>query len=287
MSQALDIPYLNREQLEKYRAKFGLKTRTDVERYFHRLGVVQEGIILPQPRPDQAAAFLDGIDDVERRFAVKRVRSTGETVGFGYEDFISDDTPAAHILIAPNGKPYVEWGNHGENLSHIHTGRTLWGDAYFHRRNQQAEWDEIDNYTEAKNRLFEMLEADPINEQVRLATERFKHNVFPGDYHWTVSQRMAPNDVRRSVGWHEMGHVLHLAERDAAGDSIGRKIDRFLEFQDPIGSGWDYLVSQYAGTLDVEYVAESFVLYMMGEDHHGRIHPDLLEIFKEYDNTVQ
>ncbi|WP_406646866.1 hypothetical protein QEZ52_00305 [Aliisedimentitalea scapharcae] len=98
------------------------------------------------------------------------------------------------------------------------------------------------------------------------------------DYNWTVNILADHAEQKRSTIYHEFGHVLHLID-----ERISIRIDAFLAQSDVMKSGWPLLVSKYGGQVSHEYVAETFALYMLGEENHFRIHPDLLSIYKEFD----
>lgn len=88
----------------------------------------------------------------------------------------------------------------------------------------------------------------------------------------------------RAVIDHEFGHVVHLS--NSANPTMGEDINRFLSTHRPTGTGWNYLVSKYGGTNPREYVAETFSLYMRGdESQYYRIHPELLAIYQRYDRA--
>lgn len=100
----------------------------------------------------------------------------------------------------------------------------------------------------------------------------------PGDYHFTVDGLMAHGERQKAIVYHEYGHVVHKLTKD-----MGTEIQNFLDEEEPLKKGWDLLVSEYAGSEPDELVAESFGLYMQGEEQHYRVHPRLLAIFKKYD----
>lgn len=76
---------------------------------------------------------------------------------------------------------------------------------------------------------------------------------------------------------HEFGHLVH--------DFVAKEqIDKFLDEVRPTETGWDLLLSQYAGTLPIEYVAEAFTAYTsLDRGQRFRIHPKLLSIFEGLD----
>ncbi|WP_375257480.1 hypothetical protein [Citreimonas sp.] len=90
------------------------------------------------------------------------------------------------------------------------------------------------------------------------------------EYKWTVVE--AGPDYPRSVAIHESGHRLDFNDRAAFDEAVRGW-----------NSGWQYAVSEYGSKNRNEFVAESFVLYMLGEEHHWRIKPELLALFKRKD----
>lgn len=94
------------------------------------------------------------------------------------------------------------------------------------------------------------------------------------EYFWSANSAGTP----RATAYHEMGHRLHALNRTEI-DAIFRK-----EWQSPTRGGWGYLVSKYSRTNDLEYVAETFSIYMQGdESQFWRIMPELLELYKAKD----
>lgn len=127
---------------------------------------------------------------------------------------------------------------------------------------------------------------DEVRNRAALMDER-------GDtFGWTIDVD-APNadEMISSTIYHEFGHVVHL--NNQAQPQFGEDIDRVLTTARPRQNGWGALVSEYgtAGNKrderhrDKEYVAETFALYMQGEEQHYRIHPELLAVFQRYDRA--
>jgi SPP1 gp7 family putative phage head morphogenesis protein len=107
--------------------------------------------------------------------------------------------------------------------------------------------------------------------RLRKAAPYVKENIGEmQSFDWSVS-----NDVR-SITFHEMGHRLHHL--------FNSDIDSILTRNDISRGGWNYLVGKYAGTNSSEYVAETFSLYMQGDQsQYWRIMPELLNFFKSKD----
>jgi len=111
--------------------------------------------------------------------------------------------------------------------------------------------------------------------------ERIKR-LSPNDYGWTFSDLLSEGQNIKGVVNHEYGHVVHLLDK-----KIGPEINSFLTKEKPRSSGWQYLVSKYAGQDDSEYVAETFSIYMHGDkSQFYRIHPELLKIYQKADNKA-
>lgn len=102
-----------------------------------------------------------------------------------------------------------------------------------------------------------------------------------GEYSWTISGLQEATEKARVTTYHEYGHVVHLTTEE-----MGDEINRFLSSERPIQNGWSALLSEYASANNHEFVAEAFSAYMLGEDFHYRIHPELLEIFKRHDRNI-
>lgn len=95
--------------------------------------------------------------------------------------------------------------------------------------------------------------------------------------------------ARRMTGWtwstvtdpagiaaHEWGHHFHNMNRGP--------VDRLIREHRMLEDGWPLLVSEYGRTNANEFVAEAFNLYLRGgEDQHWRLHPALLDFFRQKD----
>lgn len=100
-----------------------------------------------------------------------------------------------------------------------------------------------------------------------------------GDYGWSISTMSEPSRAATLTTYHEYGHVLHILNAETRDE-----INRFLAAESPRRGGWQKLLSEYSGTNDDEFVAESFSVYMgLPAAQHYRIHPALLAIFKKWD----
>lgn len=104
----------------------------------------------------------------------------------------------------------------------------------------------------------------PIAEEVK---RRF---AVRNDYEWS------PVRSARDVAYHENGHRFHGKHLDA--------LDRLLEENSVMNDGWHYLVSKYAKTNSREYIAETFTIYMQGDQSQFyRIHPQILAYYRQQD----
>jgi hypothetical protein len=122
-----------------------------------------------------------------------------------------------------------------------------------------------------------------IDDEVRTRAQRMDQEGQPWDF--TLNAPDEPDLHRRKIIYHEYGHVVHLT--NTANPRMGEEIDDVLRRIGHPGSGWGYLLSDYANSNSRELVAESFSLYMSGPpDQYYRIHPDLLAIFRRYDRAV-
>ncbi|MBV6636417.1 MAG: hypothetical protein KI788_10975 [Mameliella sp.] len=90
---------------------------------------------------------------------------------------------------------------------------------------------------------------------------------------WQHTVVIGGDDYPRSVAIHETGHQFHFSHWEAVNAAI-EGWDR---------DGWNFAVSIYGSTNFKEFVAESFVLYMLGPEYHARIKPELLALFKARD----
>ncbi|MCT4554640.1 MAG: phage head morphogenesis protein [Pelagimonas sp.] len=79
----------------------------------------------------------------------------------------------------------------------------------------------------------------------------------------------------RSVAQHESGHRLHASFYEQVEEAINGWRQE----------GWHLALSEYGATDRFEFVAESFVLYMMGPERHWRLKPSLLALFKKLDKA--
>jgi hypothetical protein len=90
------------------------------------------------------------------------------------------------------------------------------------------------------------------------------------DYEWS------PVRSARDVAYHENGHRFH-------GKNLA-EIDKLLSDNSVMDEGWHYLVSMYAKSNSREYIAETFTIYMQGDQSQFyRIHPKILEFYRQKD----
>jgi len=116
------------------------------------------------------------------------------------------------------------------------------------------------------------IEAWKIGLQTASAEVKKRARQIP-EFRWTVIR-----DVR-GVASHEFGHHLH--------NSALREIDELIDQNNMLADGWPLLISGYGRTNRKEFVAESFALYMSGqEDQFFRLHPALLEWFKRKEGKL-
>jgi hypothetical protein len=126
-----------------------------------------------------------------------------------------------------------------------------------------------------------------VESEVRLRAQRMDDD--GRDYAWTVDSDGAlpatTYNYRTSTVYHEFGHVFHLT--NTAQPQVRGEIDDFLRRVQPIRGGWGRLVSEYGNSKDTEYVAETFAIYMRGDQSDFyRIHPELLAIYQRYDRAT-
>lgn len=90
------------------------------------------------------------------------------------------------------------------------------------------------------------------------------------DFRWFAAEP-TPEYIAR----HEYGHWFH--------DTYRAEVDRALAAAVEDDRGWPSMVSRYGQTNRDEWFAETFALYMEGEDQHYRIAPPVLTLLKEKD----
>lgn len=119
-----------------------------------------------------------------------------------------------------------------------------------------------------------LLAASVTDEEVKRRVKQMK----PGEYSWTITAKDAASERAKTM-YHEFGHVLHLID-----EGLGKKINEALTETKAFRGQWGLLLSKYATSNPAELVAESFAHYMTApKSEHYRIHPRLLEIFREAD----
>lgn len=113
--------------------------------------------------------------------------------------------------------------------------------------------------------------AKNVTEQSRFVAQYVKDNINRMDgFFWSVTENP------KAVAYHELGHRLHAFNM--------QEITEIFYGKSPTNQGWGFLVGKYSRTNDAEYVAETFSLYMQGdESKFWRIMPELLAFFKRKD----
>lgn len=83
----------------------------------------------------------------------------------------------------------------------------------------------------------------------------------------------------RGVAAHEWGHHLHYV--------LAQEIDDLIRRHRMIQDGWPLLISRYAEVDRHEFIAESFALYMTGDEaQFFRLHPALLAWFRQREGLI-
>jgi len=141
--------------------------------------------------------------------------------------------------------------------------------------------------------MFEQLlkDAKSFKKRDGALEQALKQAIDKKDTPWTVTVGLSDDatDAAKAFAqqWetliHESGHRLH----GQFGDTINAVLREMKELaRDTFGQKWRFMwmrqVSKYSSTNDFEFVAESFVRYMIGD--HDRIYPPLLKAFKQLDN---
>jgi hypothetical protein len=160
---------------------------------------------------------------------------------------------------------------------------TTFGNRKRYERQQEIGeyWRQDGKYTRKRRAVLD--QSRFLDEEVRTRGRRMDQEGLPWDFTLNVADE--PDLQRRKIIYHEYGHVVHLT--NTANPRMGEEINEVLRRIGHPGSGWGYLLSDYANTNNAELVAESFSLYMTGPlDQYYRIHPDLLAIFRRYDRAV-
>ena len=82
----------------------------------------------------------------------------------------------------------------------------------------------------------------------------------------------------KGVYAHEMGHALHYQHKEEI-DNIINKL---------WGQGWAHAISKYAQYNKLEFVAESFSLYIENIiEAKKRLHPELFKFFQSLDKGIR
>lgn len=160
---------------------------------------------------------------------------------------------------------------------------TSFGNRKRYERQQEIGeyWRQDGKYTKKRRAVLD--QSRFLDEEVRTRAQRMDQEGIPWDFTLNVADE--PDLQRRKIIYHEYGHVVHLT--NTANPRMGEEINEVLRRIGHPGSGWGYLISDYANSNNAELVAESFSLYMTGPpSQYYRIHPDLLAIFRRYDRAV-
>ncbi|MEM1189934.1 MAG: minor capsid protein [Pseudomonadota bacterium] len=217
--------------------------------------------------------MLPAMHEAAERYKLQPLAGIGSLAKYGYR------VPRrAQAAIASRVRSETT-GNRGIFHAPGSFGRRSWADE---QKRRAEHWGT--RYHDEKERILNALR-DGTNRfgtlapEVDLRARRMK----PLDFRFTVDAGMDFVETTRATVFHEYGHVLHLIN-----ETIGADIDAFLSAEQPLRNGWQYLLSKYAGTNSKEYVAEAFTVYMsLPKAQHFRIHPKLLEIFKQYDEAAK
>lgn len=122
----------------------------------------------------------------------------------------------------------------------------------------------------ASSRKFHEIAKSTVEKSQLISDEVRRRFAKTTELPWSVS-----TDVRQ-VTHHEMGHRLH--------GKFLEELNTILHSNHVQVEGWSRLVSQYAGTNTKEYIAETFALYMQGdESQFFRIHPEVLKFYRQKD----
>jgi len=143
------------------------------------------------------------------------------------------------------------------------------------------EWRRDGKYLRKRQAVIE--QSTFIDDEVRARGQRAIQEGVRFDF--TLNAPDEPDLHRRKIIYHEYGHVVHLT--NTANPQMSEDINAVLRQIGHPGSGWGYLLSDYANSNEYELVAESFSLYMSGPpDQYWRIHPELLAVFRRYDRAA-
>lgn len=215
-----------------------------------------------------AVSALKGVTVRGLNSILSAALETKERFNLGHLDFIgpfSRDTRYRYAKM-PNANAAV---SPGTKAMHIPTKFGDMSDAQAQIDVKKARAPQFED-----ERFAEMYQRSDIPDEVRRRVEK----MAPGDYTWSITAETADAERAKTI-FHEYGHVLHLIEEEP-----GKKINAFLQSEQPTSQGWDLLVSKYAGANEYEYIAETFAVYMTKPaSEHYRIHPKLLTIYRELD----
>jgi len=210
---------------------------------------------------------LRGALEVTERYGLSPITGIGPSTRFGLKRITNANAAIARADIYANGR------YNRVNVLHL---PTQFGDiAEYQKQNISA------IKSASKYKLQATAEIEKLENTKRIDSrviDRFS-KLQEGEYSWTYSALQPAQEMAKIVVYHEYGHVLHLIDRVAS-----KEINDFLSRERPLSSGWQYLVSKYAGQDNMEYIAETFSIYMHApKSQWYRIHPELLSIYQKLD----
>lgn len=211
-------------------------------------------------------AFRAALEATER-FGLAPLVGIGPTTRFGVRQVKNASAAIVQSRIFDKGQI--------RNLTLLHLP-TKFGKVSEYEANRKAAIAQAPRYrSEASTALGKLQAAGKADRRVM---DRFSQ-MQEGDYSWTYLSPLPASEHAKVITYHEYGHVLHLLNKEQ-----GQKINDFLAAERPLRSGWQYLVSKYAGENEKEYIAETFSIYMHApKSQWFRIHPALLKIYQELD----
>jgi hypothetical protein len=233
--------------------------------------IIQSGIALNSRLDGMKIPAMQGALraslEVTERYGLEPITGIGPATRFGLKNITKANAAVVQGSIYQGGQ-YIKI-----NVLHL---PTKFGDtAEYGKQNALGLKNASRRKAEAALEITKLQAANKIDARVLNLFSKLQES----EYSWTYFGLQPASEMAKIIVYHEYGHVLHLIDKTAS-----KEINAFLSKEKPRSKGWQYLVSEYAGEDNMEYIAETFSIYMHApKSQWYRIHPELLNIYQRLD----
>ena len=233
--------------------------------------IIQSGIALNSRLDGMKIPAMQGALraslEVTERYGLEPITGIGPATRFGLKKITKANAAVVQGSIYQGGQ-YIKI-----NVLHL---PTKFGDtAEYGKQNALGLKNASRRKAEAALEITKLQASNKIDDRVLNLFSKLQES----EYSWTYFGLQPASEMAKIIVYHEYGHVLHLIDKTAS-----KEINAFLSKEKPRSKGWQYLVSEYAGEDNMEYIAETFSIYMHApKSQWYRIHPELLNIYQRLD----